>query len=724
MISLGGTIFAQDKTLSKADKYFVKQQYSQAASVYEKYLKTKAKDFYASRQAALSYSKLGNESKAVSHWSAVAENNQATEQDKLSYARALLSANRAVDAKKVFQDLSVSKDPVIANWVQAYTSGNNFYEDSALCKVIMIDGINTMQSEYSPVFYKNHILYTTEPKKKPMRLFSPWKGDKYAAIYASVKDDSVSYDEGKVFNKQIQNKYYNGPLCFTPDDSTIYFTRAAVMKDAKKKNPNGPLTQQIFYSAINSFGLAHEEIKPFLYNSLDYNCMQPTISKDGKKLYFASDMPGTLGGKDIFVCEWKDGSWNKPVNLGPNINTAGDELYPHITPEGILHFASNGHAGMGGLDIFMADPTNDEKFQVAENAGYSINTQFDDFGIFILKEGNKGYLSSNRKSGTEDNDIYFFVNNKPRSFPAKIRFVDSFEVKSVPVKFTFKSAAGSSEETLDADKTFSTRLKAGKEITITASSDEYVSRTFYKNIQPGDSLITIYMRPKSRKCIEGRIYDKDNNTPLAGVKVVIYDEEGNKYLDELTDASGNYSVCKLPLDKPLYIGSQKKPDYFSNTDKFVIKKDSDIVKDIYAQKIVVGKAMKIDNIYFDKGKFNVRADAAKELDKLVRLMKDNPEVIIELSSHTDCNGPAKQNLTLSDKRAKAAAAYIISKAVDSKRIKGKGYGETKLVNDCKCEGKVISECTEEQHAQNRRAEIKVTGFVSENKTPVKKGGKK
>ncbi|MGZ4090628.1 MAG: OmpA family protein, partial [Bacteroidia bacterium] len=285
---------------------------------------------------------------------------------------------------------------------------------------------------------------------------------------------------------------------------------------------------------------------------------------------------------------------------------------------------------------------------------------------------------------------------------------------------------GKTEGRVDSGKYYTTRVKPGKDITIEAGADKYLPKIMLKNISSTDTIITVMLNPRSRKCIEGKIFDKDDNKALAGVKVAIYDEDGNKYLDQVTDSSGTYSICNLPLDKALYIGSQKKPEYFSNTDKFFIRKDSDLVKNIYALKIVVGKAIKVDNIYFDKGKYNVRPDAALELDKLVRLMKDNPEVIIELSSHTDCNGPAASNLTLSDKRAKSAAAYIISKSIDSKRIKGKGYGESKLVNDCKCEGKKPSPCSEEQHAQNRRVEIKVTGFVVEKPavTPAKVTKKK
>jgi len=608
---------------------------------------------------------------------------------------------------------------------QSTATSINFYEDSALCKVYEIRGINTPRSEYSPVFYKFHLLYVGAQKKKPLRLFSSYKKEPYTLIYSSEKEDSAGYFNEKIFNQHIQNKYLNSTFCFTPDDSTLYFTRSASVKDTKKSGKKGPaLKQQIFFTAMNTYGLAHEEIKPFLYNSFEYDCMHPSISKNGKKLYFTSNMPGSLGGTDIWICEWKDGAWDKPKNAGPNINTEGNESYPFIGSDNILYFASDKRPGLGGLDIFAAEPTIDgNSFIEAENVGNPMNTQFDDFGIFFIDEGKTGYLTSSRKDN--DNDLYYLRNNKPRSFPAKIRFVDAFTSAPVPVTLSLSLPTGVSEAAVDSGKFYTTRLRPGKGINLTAVANKYFPTSIMQTVETKDTVITVEMRPKSRKCIEGKIVDKDNNLPLSGVKVAIYDEEGNKYLDHITDSSGNYSICNLPLDKALYIGSQKKPDYFSNTDKFFIPKDEDLKKDIYAMKIVVGKAIKIDNIYFDKGKFNVRPDAALELDKLVKLMKDNPEVIIELSSHTDCNGAAGANLTLSDKRAKSSAAYIASKGVDSKRIKGKGYGESKLVNDCKCEGKQQSSCSEEQHAQNRRVEIKVTGFVAEKTiAPVKGKGKK
>jgi Tol biopolymer transport system component len=138
--------------------------------------------------------------------------------------------------------------------------------------------------------------------------------------------------------------------------------------------------------------------------------MHPSISKDGLRLYFSSDMKGTLGGKDIFVCELVNGAWSTPKNLGVLINTPGDEVFPHISDEGVLYFASDNLPGLGGLDIFYAEPNNDDgTFFTPKNAGTPINSQFDDYGIYLLKGGKSGYFSSNRKNNLQDDDIYYFV---------------------------------------------------------------------------------------------------------------------------------------------------------------------------------------------------------------------------------------------------------------------------------------------------------------------------
>lgn len=714
-----------NKKLINADKLFIKASFAEAGKAYAAFLKSNPGDFYASRQAAICYKKINDQNKAIDYWPAVVENNQATDHDKLAYARCLLANYRNEEAKKVFVSLKSSKDNTIMNWCRAYENIGFFFEDSALCKVFEVRGINSLKQEFSPAFFKSQMVFISETKKPDESHVScAWSPQGVYKFYFTQKFDSLSFGAPKIFYSHIQNKKVNGPLTFTSDDSTVFFTKTTSNADLKRAKSFKP-GLQIFYTHMNSFGDAHPEIMPFAFNSVEYDCMHPSISVDGKRLFFASNMPGSQGGTDIYVCEWQNAAWSTPKNLGPLINTEGNELFPFITQEGVLYFASDTRPGLGGLDIFFAMPNKKNLlFYEAENCGAPFNTQFDDFGVMINKGGKTGYLSSNRKNGYSDNDIYYFINNKPKAFDAKVKFKDSITNEDIGCSFTITSLGENYQQSVEAGKPFSFTAKAGKEITLTASSQIHKFTQLKLNINESDTLMVVALAPKSQKAIKGKIIDKENNLPVAGVKVAIYDEFGNNYLNLVTDTTGYYIASNLPLDKALFIGSEKRPDYFSNTEKFFIKKDSDLVKNIYTQKIVVGKAIKVENIYFDKGKFNIRADAAVELDKLVQLMKDNPDIIIELSSHTDCQGAASANLFLSDKRAKSSAAYLISKGIAKNRVSGKGYGENKLLNNCACEGKVESKCSEDEMAVNRRSEFKVTGFVAKAVEAKPKKGKK
>jgi outer membrane protein OmpA-like peptidoglycan-associated protein len=697
--------------LIKADKLFIKMAYVDAAEEYENYLKKSPKDFYTSKQLALCYTKINNHNKAIDYWPTVVDNAQASENDKLMYGKCLLANYRFDDAKKIFIDLKNSSNKEIAAWGNAY---NNllFYEDSSLTKVTEIKNINTNSPQFSPRFWSNKFIYLDEQKPNPfVRLFSAWTGETFYVYKVSDKTDSITFGKSTKYNKHIQSKKMNGPMSISSNDSIIYFTKSASKKDAKKIK-NAVIRLQLFTSKFNKFGDVHPEILPFQYNSLDYDCMHPALNKAGNKLYFVSNMPGGQGGFDIWVCDKQNETWSKPVNLGPKINSSGNEVFPFIADDGGLYYSSDNKPGLGGLDIFYADYNKFKKeFSEPENFGANFNTQFDDFGVLINKNLKSGYLSSNKKNGLRDDDIYYFNNNKPRYFDSKLKFVDSVSGAPIAINFTFTQGANKFEEKLDSGKTYDFRLKAGKDFSLTAFNERYKPIDLIKKVSDQDTVITITCSLKSEKSIKGKVIDKETNLPLAGVKVAIYDEFGNNYLNIVTDSTGDYKAVNLPLNKPLFIGSEKRPDYFSNTEKFVIKPDSDILKNIYTQKIVVGKSIKVENIYFDVAKWNIKADAALELDKLVQLMKDNPDIIIELSSHTDCRGKASANLALSDKRAKSSASYIVSKGITKTRIKGKGYGESKLLNNCACEGKVNSTCSEDVHAQNRRTEIKVVGFV-------------
>jgi hypothetical protein len=205
-----------------------------------------------------------------------------------------------------------------------------------------------------------------------------------------------------------------GPFCFSPDGAYLYFTRAVSNRELKVKSQNPFYKYQLYVLTMSTINNVEPEIKKFRHNLPEYDFMHPVISKDGKLLFFVSDMKGSLGAKDIFVCEWTSSGWGKPVNAGPEINSRGNEVYPYITENNELYYSSDHLPGLGGLDIFYALPSTakGKLFEESENAGAPLNSRFDDFGVWLLKGGSKGYLSSNRKNNTDD-DMYYFYKTQP-----------------------------------------------------------------------------------------------------------------------------------------------------------------------------------------------------------------------------------------------------------------------------------------------------------------------
>ncbi len=404
-----GGIRAQkfSKTLLKADKLYIKKSYRNAVGYYEKYLAKHPRDFYASRQAALCYGRLNNPSMAIDYWPAVIENGEASELDNLEYARCLLANYRIDDARKVFIQMSRSTNKPVSEWGRAYLNTFQFFKDSAFCRVTEVNGVNTPGHEYAPVILNERLYFISDPLKN-IRVFTALTDERLVNISSAMKSDSLNFYSMVTF-QEFQARNVNGLFCFSGDGSMLYLSTAVYSKDLgiKKKDPFYKF--QLYTTPVNS----HGEMQPFKHNQPGYDFMHPCLSKDGRKLYFASDMKGSLGGKDIFVCEQINGEWGAPVNLGPEINTPGNEVFPFVTEDGVLYFASDFRPGLGGLDIFSANAgTGGKLFEKAQNAGSPINGQFDDFGIYLLPGGKSGYLSSNRKNNTDD-DIFFFKKSKP-----------------------------------------------------------------------------------------------------------------------------------------------------------------------------------------------------------------------------------------------------------------------------------------------------------------------
>jgi tetratricopeptide (TPR) repeat protein len=408
-IGLNPAFFSQtiNSKLIKADKLFIKHEYVKAAKVYEQYLRSYPKDYYASRQAAICYKKTNNQNQAIDHWPNVIESSKVTDVDRLDYAKCLLANYRIQDAKMMINFLRTSSDKAIAAWGFAYTNTDKFYQDSAGCKITEVEGVNTNETEFCPIIVNDRLIFISE-KNKTSRIYVATGNDNNCRVNSGTKKDNTHFTDNKSYAKKILSNGVSGQISLSADETTMYYCRSVSAKKINKVSESGLYKFQLYSTDPNSDRSAAST--PFAYNSADYDCMHPSISKDGLRLYFSSDMKGTLGGKDIFVCELVNGAWSTPKNLGVLINTPGDEVFPHISDEGVLYFASDNLPGLGGLDIFYAEPNNDDgTFFTPKNAGTPINSQFDDYGIYLLKGGRSGYFSSNRKNNLQDDDIYYFV---------------------------------------------------------------------------------------------------------------------------------------------------------------------------------------------------------------------------------------------------------------------------------------------------------------------------
>lgn len=399
------------KGLLKADKLFIKKEYGLAALYYTAYLEKYPRDYYASRQAAICYDYVDDHYSAIDHWPAVVENSESTEQDFLSYGRCLLQNDREPDAKKILGVLIRSKNNFYAAWGRAYQNPRAFYMDTARWRLAEVKDLNTPAFESSPALYSNKLLYNVDQIRNP-RAYSPAGDQSGQSMVAVTYVDTLFFTPSDLMNN-LRNQNMYGQVSFSPDGQLMYFSKAVTSDEAGLKSSFPYSRFQIFYLNMSSVNDRTPDIRPFQFNSMLYDFIHPCLSPDGQRLFFASDMKSSFGGKDIYMCEKVNDAWGPPIHLGREVNTPGNEVYPHFLADGSLYFASDGRPGMGGLDLFLSKPATERAadFQDARNMGAPFNSRYNDFGICFLRDTLKGYLSSDRKNGTDD-DLFYFYNRE------------------------------------------------------------------------------------------------------------------------------------------------------------------------------------------------------------------------------------------------------------------------------------------------------------------------
>ncbi|PKP25253.1 MAG: flagellar motor protein MotB [Bacteroidetes bacterium HGW-Bacteroidetes-2] len=618
--------FAQKTQLKKAEKAYEHYAYIDAQVIY---LKVVA-DGYRSAEIL---KKLGDtyyfnaDYKNAGKWYQELIKDFPSETEPVYYFRAAQSLKSEGNYKRSDELMDqFSAVGGLSHVIQNFKENKNYLSDiqSKSDKYILEKAeINTTNSDFGPAFYLNNIVFASAMDTVvdgKLRLHD-WNKQPFLNLYmAEMNEDGKLYNMEKL-GGDITTKFHESSPSFTKDGRAVYFTRNNFIDGKKGRDKEKNIRLKI-YKATKLGENLWTNIEELPFNSATYSVAHPALSSDEKRLYFSSDMPGTIGQSDLWYVDiLGDNNYGSPVNLGLGINTEARENFPFISSNNVLYFSTDGRAGLGGLDIYFTQLNEQGLPTEIQTLGTPINSGKDDFALIINEEKNLGFLSSNRNgiSGSVGDDIY--------------------------------------------------RVNRVCEITIS-----------------------------------GLVTDENTGVLLPGSLVIVMDQDNNPINSMTVGRDAEYSF-NVECNKQYTIRGTK--DKYEPKEKIVStpRESSSINLPLELKPSDpcppndLGCRLSLQPIYFDFDRYNIRPDAAIELAKILAALREYPELIIHIESHTDSRGSDSYNELLSERRAQSTLEWLISKGITRNRLTAKGYGEGRLINECS-NG---VECTEEAHQLNRRS---------------------
>lgn len=610
---------ASGQLLKKANSYFDKMWYEEAAQLYEQALlrNPDRQDPDIIEKAADAHYFNSNMERALFWYEHLYETRRETmtAEELFKYAHASKGMGKYSRARRLLRlyDKKVEKTPAGKLRKEALQQReallDNILGAEDLFEIKNLE-INSKYSDFAPMFYgKNDLVFASAADSSffHTRRYR-WNNQPYLDLYvAKMNEQSEELKSAVKFSKKINTKYHEAAVTFSPDQQTMYFTRNNSGGKRLKRDRHGINNLKLYRSRKTGDHWGEAEELPF--NGDDFSTGHPAMSPDGKQLYFVSDRPGTIGETDLFVVDiFDDGSFSEPRNLGPKINTEQKELFPFISGN-TLYFSSNGHPGLGGLDVFEAAYDPEEGFLEAKNAGKPVNSQNDDFSFIIDETTQTGYFASNRRGGKGDDDLYSFKRLLP-------------------------------EET-----------------------NENAIHGVVADLVTGETLPEAMVE----------LLDENRIT----LKEVVSAADGS-FVFEGLDSHTKY---QLRVRKEAY-AEEVQPVQTGDNERVTTEVALSRLQELIDIEDGIRK-LRTETVYFDFDRYSIRPDAARELDHVVETMKQYPSMVIKIESHTDSRGPEAYNKYLSDKRAKATRDYLIQQGIEARRIESAiGYGEERLLNAC------------------------------------------
>jgi peptidoglycan-associated lipoprotein len=637
LTSLNVNAQKKNRKMVKADQAFTLEQYNKAAELYKKaYQSTKSRALKSEiifKQAEC-YRFSGNIKRAESYYKRAVK---AKYPDVIVYLRYadVLRMNEKYEEAKVQYKKYVQLNPTDVAGEMGLKSCDysiNWLANPTRYKVEIMPLVNSRFSDFSPSFGNgeySELYFTSSRSGGFSNKIDDRTGETFTDLYSSKLNKKGKWSVPLILPEPVNSEGNEGSVALNKRGTTMYFTKCDVQKKkalgcniyvSKRKGKiwGAPTLLQIKVDSNTTLG-------------------HPTINEDESILIFSSDLRGGYGGKDLWIVkQQKRGKWSDPVNLGPAVNTKGDEMFPFLHSDGTLYFSSTGHIGMGGFDIFKSTTDENDSYSSITNLKYPVNSSGHDFGMIIENSGERGYLTSDRKGGKGGDDIY------------------QFEL------------------------------------------------------------------PPLILALKGVITDSKSGAILTNTNVVLSSSEGVA-IETKTDNTGSYTFKLDPLLSYEILASlegylnKKMTETTVGIDQnkvFIV----DVIMDPVKKEIILPK------IEYDFAKWNLRDKSISDLDMLAESLVDNPNVVIELKSHTDFVGNNKSNLRLSQKRADACIIYLISVGIDAGQLVAVGAGENEPFvienkNGRFKEGDVLTESyinkikfkknKKKAHQYNRRTSFKV-----------------
>ena len=697
------SVSAQFMLERRADSWYENLSYSKAASAYESLYKRNPQNGKYIQRLAYCYDKMLNYKKALLYYSYLVQINERRLPDYYQYAQ-LLRIDGKIEDARLWLDKYLQLVPDDQRAINQYNQLSKLITLKERIKNVEIKEVegNTHFTDMSPAFYKDRLVFASSRDSFSMiRNEFKWNGQPFLRLYVTDPKPQPDFNQIGLLSKKLNTRVHEGPVCFSSDFNTIYFTRNSTAAASNKKSSKRINNLKIFVSTYD--GKSWSDPQGFPYNSDEYSIGHPALSPDDKTLYFISDRPEGYGGTDIYKSELVDGQWSKPENLGPVVNTEGKEMFPSVDKDGTLYFSSDGRPGLGCLDIYAARADEKGEYLIA-SFGSPLNSKYDDFGLIVKSDSLSGYFTSNRPGGAGDDDIYSFSVTGIDLLVTSKKESNRSILPNTKIYLKGEDGEIITSAVTDINGLAEFSVSPGQQYEISGESETHVSDL--TPVQLTGRLFALEQKQdilfrQTYPYLTIKVVDKETGAliPLAIIEI----SDGG--YDESSIDNGNGTTRFKMNNATDYTFNITAEGYLSSLVNYTSegKKPGDYDLTIELEKLSAGKQFALENIYYDLDEFAVRADAVPVLNNLAQMLHENPEVKLEIGSHTDCRADTDYNMNLSQRRSEAVVAYLINKGITLDRLIAKGFGEDQLANRC-TDG---VDCSEDEHQANRRTVIEV-----------------